>query len=338
MRLDIHITYGPAIQSAGILEELLSVGISAVRFNMSHTDCEKIAPIIKSIRDFNPEIKIGADLRGRKLRIGPLPGGVVHLRDGDFFKFIPMEGEALIGEGVASVNYPLMGVSVSVGDFVLLDDGALRLRVREIKSGEVLCIVERGGMLTERSGLNIPGHAHNMSALTEKDYWDIDGLRDIDHLYLSYVESGDDIDMLRMEAKKRGIVVPIIAKVELIQAVNNIREIAAKSDGVCIARGDLGVEVSHVRILDTQRYIVRHCRYAKTPVLLAGEVLFSMVSRGVPYRAEVTDVVVALEQGVDGFILSDETAIGCDPVNAVKYLNTLISGFYSNCLALSIGK
>lgn len=331
MSLDIHVTYGSNIGVGDTLKALVESGVRAVRFNMSHTDCERVASVVKEIKKINPDVLVGADLRGRKLRIGPLPGGEVYLEPGAPFRFVPMDGEALVSDAVASVNYPLMGVSVKEGDMVLLDDGALMLKVKETRKDVVLCVVERGGHLPQRSGLNIPDHEINMPALTDKDYNDIDGLSRIggvDHLYLSYVERGSDVELLKEETRKRSLDVPVIAKIELLLAIRNIKEIARQSDAICIARGDLGVELPHAKILDNQRTIVRQCKYMNTPVLLAGEVMFSLVNRSVPFRAEVTDVVVALEQGVDGFILSDETAVGHNPVNAVNVLNGIIGTFY----------
>ncbi len=325
--MDIHITQGPSCKDRKVLKELLDTGVSAVRLNLSHIKESDLAESINLIRETSPSIKIGTDIRGRKLRTGPFPDGKIILQRGADFRLIPSEQEFLGSYDRASVNYPDMSSSIKEGTTILLDDGALVLEVKETLQSEVVCVVEKGGELPERSGVNIPGHSTNIPPLTEKDYEDINSFPEnvIDHVYLSYVETAQDIRFLRNTLKELYREIPIIAKVELLSAVNHIGEIVAESDGICIARGDLGTEIPLPELPYAQRHIVAEAKGQKKPLLLAGELLFSLVHRHTPYRAELTDIVTAVEQGVNGFILSDETAVGVDPVNAVRTINALIN-------------
>ncbi len=326
-KLHIHATIGPDSFEGQSLGALLSSGINAIRVNMSHMDHEKLPEMVRRIRSMSDQVQIGADIKGRKLRIGPLPEGDTFLKSGDTFTFIPVEGEEMGGQFYATVNYPKMAESISPDTTILLDDGIIVLRVKEICDDRILCMVERGGTLFERCGLNIPGHATNLPGITMKDCEDLDILSELnlDFVYLSFVETGRDIELLRSALHERNMDIPVISKIELSVAVENLDGILEFSYMICIARGDLGVEVPMQEIPYIQRRIINSASSKGVPVLLAGEVLYSLVKRHIPYRSELTDVVIAVEQGINGFILSDETAIGVDPANAVKILRSLIS-------------
>jgi pyruvate kinase len=345
---------------ADALEKLVLAGADALRINMSHTTHAALSAIVGRARRTAPGIPIGVDLRSRKLRIGPLAGGSVTLFKGDRFTLFPVEDESLALENIApdpgptpdmtsnrasyptttpisnraAVNYPAMPRVVAPGQEILLDDGAVSLIVVEVRQDgagrdSVVCEIARGGVVPERSGVNLPGHRSGVAALTAKDHADLDAaaaLR-VDFVYLSFVETAEDIKLLREALGRRRLDAAIIAKVERAVALENLGEIARAADSICIARGDLGVEVPFAKIPSAQRQIVKAAKEANTPVLLAGEVLFSLVTRLVPFRAELTDVINALEQGVDGFVLSDETAVGVDPANAVSALRMLVRGF-----------
>ncbi len=327
MALNIHATIGPACWKGDSLESLLSSGIHSIRINMSHMNHEALSDLIKEIRQISPDISIGADIRGRKLRIGPLPKGKVTLKNGDTFILLPVKEEKMGSQSHTTVDYPNMSDVLSEGTVILLDDGALTFSVKKVFKNEVVCTVERGGELLQRSGINIPNKTINLPALTQKDYTDLDLLSkvSIDFIYLSFVETAEDIRLLRSVLKERGLTIPVIAKIELSVAVNNIEEISREADGICLARGDLGVEIPIEKIPYIQRHVVEITKKAGKPILIAGEVLYSLVNRYIPFRAELTDTVVAVEQGVDGFILSDETAIGVDPANSIKILQSLIN-------------
>jgi len=331
MNPEIHFTLGPASWPSHVLQAILEAGVAACRINLSHTRPGQIAAWFSHVRAIATRVgrplRIGADVRGRKLRIGPLPGGQIELAPGQPFRLIPVDtSDEVMGDAYrVSVNYPELGRIVLQGDAILLDDGALRLRVESARDEEVQCTVEIGGVLPERSGVNVPGRHITLPALTMKDRRDLDALAPLrpDFVYLSYVETADDITLLRRELARRGLHIPIVAKIERAVALEHIEEIARSADALCLARGDLGVEVPLPRLPYVQRQVIAAARRMGTPALLAGEVMFSLVSRQTPYRAEVTDVVVALEQGYRGFVLSDETAVGCDPAGAVRWLHRI---------------
>lgn len=326
--LDIHFTLGPASWPDPVLQEILAAGATACRINLSHTQPEQLAAwfahVRRSAAASRRALAIGADVRGRKLRIGPLPNGQITLAAGQRLTLIPVgvAEERLGDDGALSVNCPTLGHIAQGGDVILLDDGALRLRVEETQVDAVLCIVEVGGTLPERSGCNLPGRALRLPPLTPKDAADLDALATLhpDFVYFSYVEDASDVCALRAELDRRGLHIPIVAKIERAVAVTNAAAIARVADGLCLARGDLGVEVSLPRLPSIQKQVAATARALGIPLLLAGEVLFSLVTRRIPFRAETTDIAVAVEQGCAGFILSDETAIGCDPPGAVRWL------------------
>ncbi|NOZ26634.1 MAG: hypothetical protein GXP39_01090 [Chloroflexi bacterium] len=338
MNPEIHFTLGPTSWPPTTLRAVLEAGAHTCRVNLSHMQPDQLEAWFAHVRgvaaEIGKSIRIGADVRGRKLRIGPLPDGRITLTVGQTFTLIPVgtSEEAPGGDGHASVNCPALGEIARPGDLILLDDGALRLRVKAAQNGSVECIVEIGGSLPERSGVNLPGRRITLPSLTAKDRQDLDALAPLrpDCVYLSYVETAADIALLRHELAQRGLHVPIIAKIERAVALAHIEEIAAAADALCLARGDLGVEVPLPQIPRVQRQVAQAAREAQTPVLLAGEVLYSMIDRHIPYRAEVTDVAVALEQGYAGFILSDETAMGCDPPGAVRWIQRIASAAISD--------
>lgn len=327
MKLQIHATLGPASWQGRNLEKLLDSPISAVRINMSHMDQEKLPVLFERIRSLAPHIALGADIRGRKLRIGTLPGGSLTLSKGDRFILIPVEGEDRGSKNSATVNYPAMAEVMKPKDKIILDDGALRLVVEKTTAHEVICHVTRGGILTDRCGVNTPNRQLNLPGLTSKDYTDLDFLSTIplDLIYFSFAEKAEDIQLLRAALKQRNMNQPITAKIETRVAVDNFEELSAVSDALCMARGDMGVEIPMEELPYVQRSIIASAKRGEKTLLLAGEVLYSLIHRHEPFRAELMDIVTAVEQGVSGFILSDETAIGVDPVNAVQVLSTLIT-------------
>ncbi|MBF0542640.1 MAG: hypothetical protein HQK91_14455 [Nitrospirae bacterium] len=322
----IHITIGPACRDLAILKNLIDLGVNNIRINLSHIKMAELPEITKRIRSVSKDVKIGADIRGRKLRIGSLIDGEITLAQGEVFRLFPSAVEMLGDRYCASVNFPDICTTLEKGAIVLLDDGAITLSVKDIFTDGVVCEVIKGGVLPQRSGVNIPGTATNLPPLTGLDYQFMEYFGDaaIDSVYLSYVESASDINILRESLKRIYKDVPIMAKVELLTAVNNLSEVTEASDSICIARGDLGTEIPLPKLPYVQRHIVKTVKEAGKPVILAGELLFSLVTRYTPFRAELTDIINAVEQRVDGFILSDETAVGVDPVNAVNMLNSLI--------------
>jgi pyruvate kinase len=334
----IHATLGPASSQYTLLEDLVTAGTDVFRVNLSHYDAARLPGLIQKIRRAGQAvgrpITVGADLRGRKLRLGTFPGESVYLRAGQSFTLVPVgpssEGPGTVKE--ATVNYPALPRTAKPGISILLDDGALRLRVERVEMGRVQCTVEVGGPLPQRSGVNLPGHAISSPALTTKDLKDLDTLAHlgptpagVDLVYLSYVETEDDVSLLRQELAARELNLPVVAKIERAAALARLYSITAQADSICLARGDLGVEIPLPELPYAQREALVAAQRSGKPFLLAGEVLYSLTERQIPFRGELTDVIVAVEQGVSGFILSDETAVGVNPVNAVQTLRRLIT-------------
>ncbi|MBF0519546.1 MAG: hypothetical protein HQK92_07480 [Nitrospirae bacterium] len=334
--LQIHATIGPVSKDKDTLRDLINAGVTVFRLNMSYVEKGEMAGLVNSIRGVSSSVKTGADIKGRKLRIGPIEAPIM-LSAGDRLKLIPSAGEFMGGSSGVCVYYPQLAQFITAGSRILLDDGAITLTVSEITDNEIICTAIKGGRLTSRAGVNLPGIALGLPPLTDKDRADLSEIAasGIDMLYFSYVETKEDIMALREAAKAVGLDVPIVSKVETVYAVKNITEICRHSDAICIARGDLGVEVPHAALPFVVRDITTAAKSAGKPVLLAGEVMYSLVSREVPFRAELTDVVVAVESGVDGFILSDETAIGINPVTAINYITSIAKEVYERTGALS---
>jgi len=334
MPIEIHATLGPASSERCIIEELLRAGTDVFRLNLSHCQTGTLPELVKLIRKVSQEIRkpvqIAPDIRGRKVRLGPFDKDPISLATGqNYVLYGVVEGQELPGdEHGAWVNDPLLPSKVTLNTPILLDDGALRLRVRVVESHAVICQVEVGGPLPARSGLNIPGVPFDLPPLGFKDLEDLDAISKlgIDAVYLSYVETANDIRILRDALCDRNCPVPIIAKIERRVALTNLDDITATADAICFARGDLGADVPVADLPFIQRQAVAHTHAAGKPFILAGEILYSLISRQIPARAELTDVATALQQRVDGFILSDETAIGIAPVEAVRTLTSLIDG------------
>jgi pyruvate kinase len=338
MELQVHATSGPASRQYPVLQDLIAAGTDVLRLNLSHCDAAQLPALVQKIRragqSVGRPVAVGADLRGRKLRLGTFPGGSVYLRAGQPFTLVPVgansEGPGTVEE--ATVNYLALPQAVKPGTLILLDDGALRLRVQRVEMGKVQCTVEVSGPLPQRSGVNLPGQVISAPALTGKDLNDLDALArlgpapaGVDLVYLSYVETEEDVRLLRQELAARGLNLPVVAKIERVAALSHLYSIAAEADSICLARGDLGVEIPLPELPYAQREALVAAQRSGKPFLLAGEVLHSLKERQTPFRGELADVVVAVEQGVSGFILSDETAVGVNPANAVRTLRQLIA-------------
>lgn len=332
MSITVHVTLGPASSDPQTIEQLIETGADVFRLNLSHCSPAEFHSLVGLVRSvahrLAKPVRIAADIRGRKLRLGPFQDDEVTLVAGQQYVLHPTEeGEELPGDACqAWVNHPRLVDRLRPGVAILLDDGALRLRVEAIGPTDVVCRVEVGGPLPARSGLNIPGVPSDLPPLGRKDLKDLDAIANlpVDAVYLSHVEQADDILVLRQALKQRNRPLPIIAKIERRLAVEHLASIIPEADAICLARGDLGVEVPLAAIPLIQRRAVAETHATGKPFILAGELFYSLVSRQTPARAELTDLFVALEQGVDGFILSDETAIGIAPVNALQTIKGLI--------------
>lgn len=328
-RTKIVATLGPSVRHGAKLEEMVKAGMDVARVNASHAShaviSEEIASLREAARRAGREVGVILDLMGPKLRIGELTGGGIDLSPGQEVVL-----SATLQPGCSAYCIPLdvegFTGRLSAGDEVLMDDGALRLRVLESSAMGARCRVEAGGRLCSRKGISAPGVDLGLPALTEKDLADLEvGLsRGIDWVALSYVGSASDISRLREEMRRMGHAVLIVAKIERRAAVERAEEIIAEADAVMVARGDLGVEMPLEEVPLLQKRIVEAAASRGKPVIIATQMLQSMIEHPSPTRAEVSDVANAVLEGADAVMLSGETAVGAYPVEAVSTMRKII--------------
>lgn len=326
-RAKIVATIGPATQSPEMLRALIEAGMDVARFNFSHGDAAENAAAVGRLRSVATElgrpIGILQDLQGPRLRTGRLEhGSPVELSTGaDFTLSIqPVTGDA----SQVCVSYPHLTQDVKPGDTVLLDNGRIELQVTALEGGRVHTTVVDGGQLAEQVGLNLPGVRLTAPPLTEKDLHDLEiGLElPVDMVAMSFVRSASDIEQLRRAMGDHPV--PIIAKLERPEAVQALDEILESTDGVMVARGDLGVEVSAERVPSIQKHIIQRANHAQKMVITATEMLDSMIRNPRPTRAEASDVANAVFDGSDALMLSGETAIGAFPIDSVATMQRII--------------
>lgn len=298
-------TIGPASSSPSMLRLLFNAGVDIFRLNMSHGQHEKLALIAESIRRIEAEtghpLAIFADLQGPKIRVGAVPGGSINLKYKEEYRLVLAKETS--EPGVIPIPHPELIEVLEVGDTLKLDDGKLQVRVASRKGDEISVAAETPGELKDRKGVNVPGRALPISALTDKDREDLDfalGLG-VDYIALSFVQKPEDIDEVKQLTKGRA---GVIAKIEKPTAVERLPEIIAKTDAVMVARGDLGVECAPEDVPLIQRRIIRACRRVGKPVIVATHMLESMVESIAPTRAEASDVSTAVYQGADAVMLS----------------------------------
>lgn len=318
-------TVGPASEAPQTLEELVRAGVSVFRLNCSHGSEEEMTSRVRIIRELEKKygvcLGILFDLQGPKLRVGVFKDGRVTLKEGQSFT-LDMTGEEG-DETRVTLPHPEIFQAMHPGLELLLNDGLIRLRVEEHDGKSARTTVTVGGILSDHKGVNVPGVQLPISALTEKDRNDLKTAEKLgaDFIGLSFVQKPEDLLELRslMTSKAH-----IISKIEKPSAVENLTEIVALSDAVMVARGDLGVEVSTEMVPVLQRKIVDECRKAGKPVIIATQMLESMINNVTPTRAEASDVANAVYDGVDAVMLSGETAAGRYPVQAVKIMHNII--------------
>jgi pyruvate kinase len=327
-RTKIVATLGPATNSEEMIRSLAERGVDVVRINFSHgTDEERLATIaaVKKVRgELNLPLTILQDLQGPKIRLGTFNDGPCEIVTGGVFrlKTQPTDGNAQ----EASIDYPQLCREVKPGEPIFINDGLVRLRVREVQGDAVVTDVLKGGTLSDHKGVNFPHSDLHIQSITEKDRHDlVTGLRaGVDYVALSFVRTADDVRELRTLMETHGAHTPIIVKVEKWQAVQNIESIAAASDGVMVARGDLGVEMPIEEVPIIQKRIIALCNRLGKPVITATQMLNSMVENPSPTRAEVTDVANAIFDGTDAVMLSNETAVGKFPLESVDMMCRVI--------------
>ena len=322
-------TLGPATDTKEILTELAKNGVNVFRINFSHADYEDVKNKVKIIREINEEngfnIAILADLQGPKLRVGVMEDGVV-LNDGDTFKFTT---EKCIGtKEKAFMTYKRFPKDVKVGEHILVDDGKLMFEVASTnKKDEVIVNVIVGGALKSKKGVNLPNTAISLPALTKKDKEDAVfalGLN-VDWMALSFVRTPEDLRMLRdLIAEHSEYRVPIIAKIEKPEAVKNLDALIPYCDALMVARGDLGVEIPMQDVPLIQKKLVRRAKRARIPVIIATQMMETMIDNSVPTRAEVNDVANSIMDGAEAVMLSGETSVGKHPIRVIQKMSEII--------------
>jgi pyruvate kinase len=323
-------TVGPASDSDTVLDRFVAAGVDIVRLNFSHGTHEShaasFARVRAAARRANREIAILQDLGGPKIRTGPVEGGrPVQLQTGRALRIAV--GEFPSTPERISTTFAGLVDGARPGDHLLLSDGTIELRVERSEGDELVTTVVEGGLLGGRKGINLPGIRLPPCAVTEKDIDDLMfGLSlGIDLVAVSFVQNAEDIRQARAVVERSGAgEVPIVAKLERPQAIDNLDEILDCADGVMIARGDLGLEMPLEQVPRVQKEVTRRARARKVPVILATQVLESMTTEGRPTRAEVSDAANAVDDGVDAIMLSAETASGAFPARAVETLNAIV--------------
>jgi len=330
-RAKIVCTLGPASESPDVVLKLLELGMDVARLNFSHGTHADHASAVERIRAASRQlvrpVAILQDLQGPKIRTGPLQAGRagVALVTGESI-VITTEKELLGDEHLISTTYPFLAQDVRKGDRLLVDDGLLEFKVTDTDGVRVTAEVVEGGRLKEHKGINLPGVALRVSALSEKDRADLafGAKHGVDYVALSFVRTAGDVEEARTALRALGRVVPIIAKIEKPEALENIDEIAEAADGLMVARGDLGVEVPAERVPILQKSIVDRGNQLGKPVIIATQMLDSMMQHPRPTRAEASDVANAVWDGADAVMLSGESASGRFPLLAVQTMDRIV--------------
>lgn len=327
-RTKIVCTLGPASQSEEVLKELMINGLNVCRFNFSHGSHEehktRIDMVKKIRKELNKPTAILLDTKGPEIRTGNFADPEVLLEEGSEFT-ITMD-DVVGTKEICTVSYKGLADDVKEGDTILIDDGLVGLRVKSVENGNIKCIVENSGIVKNHKGVNVPGVKINLPAITPKDISDIEfGIKEgIDMIAASFVRKASDVLAIReiLEKNNAGDIL-ILSKIENQEGVENIDEILQVSDGIMVARGDLGVEIPTEEMPIVQKMIIKKCNELAKPVITATQMLDSMIRNPRPTRAEVTDVANAIYDGTDAIMLSGETAAGKYPIEAVKVMASI---------------
>lgn len=320
-------TIGPASESPETVRALLKAGMNVARLNFSHGTNEEHLARITTLREAAAELDVNLaillDIQGPKIRVGRLKDGPIELVQGQEYILTvdPYEGD----EEKIHVDYPYLNRDLRPGSIIYIDDGLLELRVQEIKGPDVICQVSVGGELSSRKGLSLPGVDVDLPPITREDAEHIrfGVAHDVDFIAASFVRRAEHVEAVRKIIREAGGNQQIISKIESNAGLRNIDEILAASDGIMVARGDLGVEISTEEVPLAQKMLIRKCNLAGKPVITATQMLDSMMRNPRPTRAEVTDVSTAIFEGTDCVMLSGETAMGKYPVKAVQVMDKI---------------
>ncbi len=333
-------TLGPAVDSVETMEKMMIAGVNVFRINFSHANYDDVAKKVKEIRVLNKKlgfnVAVLADLQGPKLRVGVM-GEKVKLKKGDLFNFTTEKCEG--NSDKAYMTYKNFPKDVEAGEQILVDDGKLLFEVIETdRVSNVRVKVLRGGKLKSKKGVNLPNTKISLPALTKKDIRDAIfaiGL-EVDWMALSFVRTPEDLLKLSdLIKEKSSYKIPIIAKIEKPEAVENINQITSYCDGLMVARGDLGVEVPMHKVPIIQKMLVRRAKEARIPVIIATQMMESMITSQVPTRAEVNDVANSIMDGADAVMLSGETSVGEFPIDVIRSMRSIIESVENSELILS---
>lgn len=320
-------TIGPASQEVETLKRMIAYGMNVARLNFSHGVYEehqmRIANIRKAAEEMQVPVAIMLDTKGPEIRTGLLQQKKVLLRTGQ--RFVLTSREVVGDESEVSITYPHLPAEINLGAIVLLSDGLISLQVEETTDTDVICQVMNGGELGERKGVNLPGTRINLPFMSEKDRQDINfGIdNEVDFIAASFVRTAEDVLEIRRILEKRDADIEIIAKIESQQGVDNLDEIIKVTNGVMVARGDLGVEIPAEEVPLQQKTMIKKCNQAGKIVIIATQMLESMIVNPRPTRAEVSDVANAIFDGADAIMLSGETAAGKYPVEVVETMSRI---------------
>jgi pyruvate kinase len=322
-------TVGPATSSKKVLETIIEEGVNVIRINFSHGEHSEHESIINKVRQINKERHIHtailADLQGPKIRIGTIKDGTVEVKEGDTIRFTNEEKEGDASE--VYMSYQQFPNDVKKGERILIDDGKLVLEIIETdKKSMVKARFLNGGKLSSNKGVNLPNTRVSLPSLTEKDKKDLAFAlkHNLEWIGLSFVRSARDIIELKHLIRKEGNLARVIAKIEKPEAIDHIDDIIDETDAVMVARGDLGVEIPMEKVPLLQKEIVRKCLRGAKPVIIATQMMESMITNITPTRAEVNDVANAVLDGADAVMLSAETSVGKYPVEAIKAMTKII--------------
>ena len=321
-------TMGPNTDNREIMKELALNGMDVARFNFSHGDHAEHKHRLEILESVREELGIPIasllDTKGPEIRTGKLKDGKkVTLKEGDLYT---LTTEEIVGDETRGyINYAGLAEDVKPGDRILIDDGLIELHVREVNGTDIVCRIENGGELGEKKGVNVPGVRVKLPALTDKDKEDIrfGVYAGFDFVAASFVRNADAIREIREILDEKGSAMQIIAKIENEEGIENIDSIIEASDGIMVARGDMGVEIPAEKVPHIQKMIIRKCNLACKVVITATQMLDSMIRNPRPTRAEVSDVANAVYEGTDAVMLSGETAMGSYPIEAVRMMSQI---------------
>lgn len=327
-RAKIVCTLGPAVESVEKITELIDAGMNMARLNLSHgshDEHQKRVDLVRSAaKKANKAVAILVDLQGPKIRLGRFSSGPHELSRGDIFTITTNDTGGT--KDKVSTTYKGLPGDCKAGDLIMIDDGKVSVQVVQVKGSDVITKVIQPGMVSNNKGINLPGVAVSLPALSEKDIADLRwGLQaGVDFIALSFVRNAADIKDIHKIMNEVGVKVPVIAKIEKPQAVENLQEIVDAFDGIMVARGDLGVELPIEDVPMVQKRCITMARESAKPVIVATQMLDSMISNSQPTRAEATDCANAVLDGADALMLSGETSVGDFPIDAVKVMARII--------------